>query len=292
MKILSTLLVAGVLSGLIVAQTAPARLEFEVVSLKPAEGLIAGKPAAGGTRVDGAQVHIANAPLRGLITLAYKLKNYQVIGPEWLASPHFDIDAKLPAGATRTQVPDMVRSMLEDRFQLKAHNEDRELAVYGLVVIPGGRGLRDLSDSDDKPDVNGATQSAGYGSPKGMGTNYGDGSSYDLQDGKFDAKKLSMTRLASLLTNWVDRPVIDMTRLTGKYDISFPMPDDELHALIGRAFLFNGGTASPEYAHQLEAIGNDSLYAGLRAAGLKLEPRKAPVQVLVIDSILKSPTVN
>jgi uncharacterized protein (TIGR03435 family) len=90
----------------------------------------------------------------------------------------------------------------------------------------------------------------------------------------------------------VDRPVVDMTGLAGAYDIAFPVPDDELRALITRAFLSGGGVLPPEDVRKLDEIGNASLINGLGKAGLKLEPRKAPVPVLVIDSILKSPTSN
>jgi uncharacterized protein (TIGR03435 family) len=240
--------------------------------------------------VDGAQVHFVNYPVGAFITTAYKLKRYQVIGPDWLAAAHFDVDAKLPAGATRAQIPEMLKSMLEDRFQIKVREDSRDLSVYRLVFSPVAPRLKDMRNPGDVPDANAASEVKGYGSPSGMGVNYGNGSSYDLRDGKLEAKKLSMSRLASLLTNWVDRPVVDMTGLAGAYDIAFPVPDGELRALITRAFLFNGGVLPPESVRKLDEIGNASLINGLDKAGLKLEPRKAPVPVT--DSILKSPTSN
>ena len=83
-----------------------------------------------------------------------------------------------------------------------------------------------------------------------------------------------------------------MTGLKGSFDISFPVPDDELRALVTRAFLFNGGTMPEESIRKLDEIGDAALINGLGKAGLKLEPRKAPISVLVIESILKSPTAN
>ena len=163
--------------------------------------------------------------------------------------------------------------------------------MYGLVLSPGAR-LKDVSNPADVPGANSASQVKGYGGPDGMGSDYGHGSSYDLRDGKFEAKKLSMSRLASVLTVCVDRPVVDMTVLAGAYDIAFPVPDEELRALITRAFLSGGGVLPPEDVRKLDEIGNASLINGLDKAGLKLEPRKAPVPVLVIESILKSPTSN
>jgi len=292
MKICNVLITSAMAAGLTFSQTTPTRPEFEVVSIKPAEGLIAGKPAAGGMRVDGAQVHFANTQLRGFITTAYKRRIYQVIGPDWLANAHFDVDAKLPAGATRAQIPEMLKSMLEDRFQIKVREDSKDFSVYGLVLSRGAPKLKDMTDPGEMSDLNAASEVKGYGGPGGMGADYGHGSSYDLRDGKFEAKKFSMSRLASLLTSWVDRPVIDMTGLVGAYDIAFAVPDDELRALVSRSFLSGGGVLPPENVRKLDEIGNDSLLAGLRAAGLKLEARKAPVSVLVIESILKSPTNN
>ena len=286
MKIRNVLIISAMAAGLGFPQTTPSRLEFEVVSIKPVEGLIAGKAAAGGMRVDGAQVHFVNYGLAFFVTTAYKLRRYQVIGPDWLAEAHFDVDAKLPAGATRAQIPEMVKSMLEDRFQIKVREDSKEFSVYGLVLSPGAR-LKDVSNPADVPGANSASQVKGYGGPDGMGSDYGHGSSYDLRDGKFEAKKLSMSRLASVLTVCVDRPVVDMTGLAGAYDIAFPVPDEELRALITRAFLSGGGVLPPEDVRKLDEIGNASLINGL-----KLEPRKAPVPVLVIESILKSPTSN
>ncbi len=150
MKIANLLITSGLGAGLIFPQTTPTRLEFEVVSIKPAEGLIAGTAAAGGMRVDGAQVHFVNWDVGAFIGTAYKLKRYQVIGPDWLAAAHFDLDAKLPAGATRAQIPEMLKSMLEDRFQIKVREDSKEFSVYGLVLSPGAR-LKDVSNPGTCP---------------------------------------------------------------------------------------------------------------------------------------------
>jgi uncharacterized protein (TIGR03435 family) len=125
-----------------------------------------------------------------------------------------------------------------------------------------------------------------------MGANYGHGSLYSLADNKFEGKKLTMARLAGILSVSLDRPVIDMTELTGIYDFSIPVPEEDLRGMISRAFLNGGGVLPPEAIRHLDELDNASLYAGLRSLGLKLEQRKAPLPVLVVDSILKSPTEN
>jgi len=291
MKIVNVLILTALMVAVAATQT-PTRLEFDVVSVKPAEGLTAGKAASGGMKVDGAQIHMNRYSVRSLIQMAYDLRLFQVIGPDWLSALRFDIDAKLPAGATRAQVPEMIKSMLADRFGLTFHNDSKELSVYALVVVSGGPKLKDVSEPNEASDGTSPAESSGYGSTKGMGSSYSDGASYALGDGKFDAKKLTMVRLVRILTPCLDLPVIDKTGLTGKYDISFPLPDDEIRGMITRAFLAGGGDSSPEMLKFLDSLDNASLFDGLRANGLKLEPRKLPVPVMVIDSVLKTPTDN
>jgi uncharacterized protein (TIGR03435 family) len=138
MRILGMFIPAGLVLGSVIAQTPPARLEFEVVSVKPTEKLLPGQPSTPGRREDGAQVHLKDYSLRSFITMAYDLKRYQVIGPDWLSSQRFDLDATLPAGTNRTQIPAMLQSFLADRFGMKVHNDYE--GVPGLCL--GGCGRR------------------------------------------------------------------------------------------------------------------------------------------------------
>src|SRR4030081_3400752 len=98
------------------SQTSP-RPEFEVASIRPPAPITADVKV--GVHIDGAQVSFTYVALKDLIQSAYKLKNYQVVGPDWVGSERFDIAAKLPAGADRDQVPAMLQSLLEDRFKMK-----------------------------------------------------------------------------------------------------------------------------------------------------------------------------
>src|SRR5215831_15057014 len=103
------------------AQTPAARPEFEVAAIKSSPPPTAGGPHfRAGVQVDGAQIHCSALSLKDYIRIAYRVKDYQVVGPDWLASDRFDIAAKLPEGAKRDQVPTMLQSLLEDRFQLKS----------------------------------------------------------------------------------------------------------------------------------------------------------------------------
>src|SRR5262245_31728600 len=97
--------------------------EFEVASIRPSnlENLSIAAGIRAGVRVDGEQVRYTFVPLITYIGYAFEIRNYQIVGPDWLRSELFDIVAKLPEGATTKQVPQMLRALLENRFGLKAH---------------------------------------------------------------------------------------------------------------------------------------------------------------------------
>ena len=290
MRIYSEIILAGVVLGTAFGQTPPTRLEFEAASVKQGDAFVAGRPATGGLRVDGAQVHL-DYTLKSLIALAYNLKLYQVIGSDWL-DQRFQIDAKLSAGTDRRQLPDMVQSILSDRFHMKFHNQSKEFPIYALIVLARGTKLREQGSPEEPADPNVALTSTGYGAPGRMGAAYSDGASYSLENSKFEGRKLTMVRLASLLTAWTGRPVVDLTGLHGRYDLTFPVVDEDLRAMVSRAFLMGGGSLPPEMVQQLDSMDLASLHAGLNSFGLKLEARKLPLPILVVDSILKSPTEN
>src|SRR3954465_556861 len=122
------------------AQNTP-RPEFEVASIRPSA-----PPAADvkvGVHIDGAQVSFTYVALKDLIQSAYKLKNYQVVAPDFVASDRYDIAAKLPAGSNRDQLPEMLQALLEDRFKLKFHRDSKEFPVYALTVAKTGLKLKE-----------------------------------------------------------------------------------------------------------------------------------------------------
>src|SRR5437762_6810342 len=83
----------------------PARVEFEVASIKPSGPQQQGT-ASVGVHIDGAQVRCSFLSIKDYIGMAYRMKAYQVMGPDWLASERFDISAKLPEGAKPSQIPE------------------------------------------------------------------------------------------------------------------------------------------------------------------------------------------
>lgn len=282
----------SLLSASAFAQAPPPRLEFEVVSVKLAGDMAGVTNVHIGFHIDGAQVHLSYASIKDTIRIAYKVKNYQVTGPDYLESQRFDIDAKLPAGSTKEQVPEMLQNLLADRFQLKFHNESKEFPVYALEVAPGGTKLKDLTEPGEVVDAKAPSEAIANGGPGGVSVAFPGGGSYQFGDNKFVAKKLTMPYLVDTLSRFMDRPVIDMTDLKGKYDFSIQLTEEDYRSMLIRSAITAGVSLPPEALHLLDGASEASLFAGIKALGLKLDARKAPLPMMVVDHVLKTPSDN
>lgn len=184
--LLSLVLRAGSCCAL--AQTA-AKVEFEVVSIKPAD------PAVLAHMTQGTPGGFRGRNLRlfELIMGAWRLHRFQIIGgPNWLGTAGWDIDAKFPAGKGSAESSQMMQAMLADRFHLVTHQETRILPVYALTVAKGG--IR-LPEGDGRGGMSAGPRLIRYAS----GT---------------------MRELAGQLSSYLEREVIDQTGLTGQYAIS------------------------------------------------------------------------
>ena len=275
-------------SAVLLAQTAPVRPEFEVASIKPSATVPLAEKVHVGVQIDGAQVHCTYLSLKDYIRIAYQVKEYQITGPEWLASQRFDIHAKLPEGG-RGQFRDMLQNLLADRFAVKMHRDSKEFPVFGVVV---GKGGLKMKESPLDPETEAGVSVAAEGSARGTTVNFGRGAYFSLADNKFEARKLTMAQLADSLGRFIERPVVDMTELKGTYDLTLEFTPEEYRVLLIRTALSAGVNLPPEVMRLLEGASDESLFKGLQALGLKLESRKAPLEVLVIDSASKTPTEN
>lgn len=139
-------------------QTPPARPEFEVASIKPSASAGVDRVRVG-VHIDGSQVSVAALSLKEYIAIAYRVKNYQVFGPDWISSERFDITAKLPTGGAAKDVPAMLQALLEDRFQMKMHRETKDFPVYAMIIGRDG-----VKMQESAPDSSNDSQSAGPGS--------------------------------------------------------------------------------------------------------------------------------
>jgi len=267
--------------------------KFEVASIRPS-------PPAGTERVDvglhmdGAQVRIVSLPMRDYIARAYRVKLYQVTGPDWITSERFDVNATLPAGSTPEQIPEMLQFLLEERFQMKLHRDKKELPVYALTI-----GKPPLKLQESAPDAAAGTPRKGDVSiaisgsaAAGVSVDLGNGSYYTFNNGKFEIKKVNMDMLARQLERYVDRPIVDMTDLKGNYDLTVAVTPEDYQTMLIRAAVNAGMVLPPQVLQLLDSGSIASLIDGLQQLGLKMEARKAPLDLLVIDQMSKTPTEN
>jgi uncharacterized protein (TIGR03435 family) len=267
-------------------------VHFEVASIRPSAA-----PGADhvdvGVHIDGAQVRCTYLSLTDYISAAYKLKLYQIQGPDWMAGDRFDISATLPAGAKQEEVLDMFKSLLVERFQMKFHWEKKDFPVYALTIAKGGlKATPSAPDTESDGDTNAPVNVQGSGGRGGVNINLGHGSFFTLADNKFVARKLTMASLADTLARFEDRPVVDMTGATGKFDLDLDFTEEDYRAMLIRSAIAAGVVLPPEALKAMELASGDSLIGALEKVGLKFERRKAPLDVIVIDHISKLPTEN
>ncbi len=274
-----------------------------------------------GAHVDGARAEYRYLSLRDLMVLAYKVQPSQISGPDWIATERFDIVAKLPAGATKDQSNQMLQCLLEERFKMTLHRETKDQPVFALVVAKDGPKLKESPPDPTEPrDTNaplkaGEIQMDAEESPvrisrgndgsttvsmgaKGTITYRMDPSTQTLH---MEASKVTMSGFAEMLTQFSQmggaggRPVVDMTSLKGNYQVALDFSLAELMAMARSVMPELAGAAAPvgnPAATASEPVGTTSIFAAVKALGLRLEQRKAPIEQLVIDHVEKTPIQN
>jgi uncharacterized protein (TIGR03435 family) len=289
MKNFRTIAIALLITAYAIAQN-----EFEVASIRPAA--TTEEHVDIGMHIDGSLVRFNYLSVLACMRIAYEMKAYQFIGPEWIVTAHFDITAKLPAGASQEQVRGMLQNLLLDRFRMTVHREKRDLPVYAMTLAKGGLKLKETAPDAVAPAADVPKSSLDVkatGSAAGVFADLGNGAYFTFADNHLIGHKLPMWRVADLLSNFMDKPVIDMTGLgsTTNYDLSFEITADDYRTMQIRGALKSGISLPPEAA-QMADLPTDSLSAAIEAAGLRLEGRKAPQDVIVIDHADKTPTEN
>jgi uncharacterized protein (TIGR03435 family) len=287
---------------------------FEVASIKKAEPLSVNAVMSGqmhiGMTIDAAIVNIRSMSMADLLRAAYKVKSFQISGPDWLGAERFDIVAKMPAGATRDQVPQMLQALLADRFKLTLHRTTSDLPAYALVVMKGGAKLKESPPDENAPDspangpaaplaptpTDGGAQVRAVASSDANGvvstaSPNGQTKMVPREGGmRLEMTKMNTTGMLEMLGRFVDRPIIDMTGLTGRYDFTLDIGIEDMLALaraVGMTVPMGNRDAT-----RASDPGASSVFTGIQQYGLKLEPRKAPIDLLVIDHVEKTPTEN
>lgn len=307
-----TLLVAAV--GL--AQTQPASPSaplFEVASIKPAADLISqftsGKPPHVGMKVDGLRVDIGAMSLADLIAAAYKIKPYQLSGPGWMKENRFDIMARIPDGVSKDLVPEMLQTLLAERFKLTIRRETKDHTEYALLVGKGGSRLEEAApDSDTPAPADGTMIDTGNGpmniksDGKGGATVNGPMGRIKVSMGPegmhYEIGKITMAKFAETLSTLTNLPVVDKTDLKGNYKVAFDIPMASLMNVARSAgFAVPGapavaGAANAPADAASEPSGDNAIFEGVQKLGLKLEQRKAPLETIVVEHLEKTPTDN
>lgn len=239
------------------AMAATDKLEFEVATIKPSEPDKPGK----GFMVQGRKFSTINTSLIDLIGFTYGIHAKQLVGaPSWMQTDKFDLAAQ-PAGEgqpNEKQLKTMVEKLLADRFKLTFHRDRKELGVYAIAP---GKGAAKLIKSEGDPNGLPLLQLQGLGA--------------------LNCRNATMKDLAGLLQGAVlDRPVVDHSDVTGRFDFTLNWTPDE--------FQFGGmGSKMPPSPNKGGDTPPDLFTAFQQQLGLKLEAAKAMAEVLVIDRVAK-----
>jgi uncharacterized protein (TIGR03435 family) len=273
---------------------APAQ-QFEVASIRPFDPSIPGQAA--GLHFDGALLRGVGLSLRDYLATAYRSKGILISGPDWTATDRYNISATLPEGGSRAQVPEMLQALLADRFHVKLHTAKKELPIYALVLAKGPLKLKEVPpDPDADPGKDEPTGLANVGTIAGVGNGasitYAHGASVTIADNRIEVGKLPLWVVCRTLERYSDRQIVDMTGLTGSYDFAVDVTPEDYQAMMLRSMVLRGANLMPDAQKFLDSTSPAALGDALQQVGLKLESRKAPLDVLVIDDALKTPTAN
>jgi bla regulator protein blaR1 len=186
------------------------------------------------------------------IEWAYEIRDYQLSGgPAWLRREYYEIEMKTAGPATRKEMREALQTVLAERFKLKLHREPREMPIYALTI---GNSRTSLAASKEP---------------------CGDDGCIDVAPGILSARNTNMSSIAATLSNMVDRPVIDQTGLNGRYDFRLKF-DPTFQKRFDGQTIANNATDDP------------SIFAALQDLGLKLEPRRTAVEIVVVDAAEKA----
>ena len=238
------------------APAAPSGPAFEVASIRPNQRWKGGGEGSRRERVatDPGNLTMVNVNLHRIICWAYDVKTYQVSGPGWLDEDRYDITAKAPAAVPEADLRLMLQRLLAERFKLEFHRVTKDLPGYVLVVAKGGPKFHESKSEGEFTAVPTGKTSATF-------------------------QRATVAQLVDMLTQVLRMPVIDETGLKGRYDVSVDMA-----SYLPQNFEHSNGPP-PDIAGIVISALPDLL-------GLKLESRKMPLDMFIIDGAEKAPVEN
>ncbi len=288
-----------------------------------------------GAKIDGARAEYNFMSLNDLICSAYKIKPYQLTGPDWMKTQRWDIQATMAEGAKPEQAPEMLQSLLKERFKLEIRRDTKDVAIYALVQGKNGSKMKEAEPEPPPPaaaapekaaeeeakaekdakapgagsmTVNGEkmtvkqTSTGATFSGGGVGTG-----KVTMNNGQMhmEYSAMEMSKLADMLTAFVDRPVLDETQLKGKYQVALDLSMADMMSAARKSGMGGAmggpppgaaGGAPGAGARPAESASDpgasSSVFTAVEQMGLKLAPRKGPVEMIVVEKLEKSPTEN
>jgi len=311
---LTLLITAGIFAALpVLSQTsAPPKLSFDVISIKPNPPNV--RCTAVGSGFRGNRYTVVCSTLRMLVQRAYQrlsttpIAPIQIVSaPTWIDSDRYDIQATANCSVrtySAEQIQLMFRSMLEDRFQLKAHKEIREGLVYSLVVAKYPPKIKLSEDQTPIPRQAAAPPEPCSSVPEAP-TNaapprprFGPGSPFDpdipaprgfvgisfaLTGVTVRGAAVPISSMMGTLQRYFSSPITDKTNLTGLYDFALRFSQEGLVNTDGMPIAPADRVLPPGLIDPADRA--PTLFIALQEVGLKLEPDKGPVEVVVVDSV-------
>ena len=214
---------------------------------------------------------------------AYDVKDFQIAGPGWIGDERFSIEATMPADTTQDQTRTMLRNLIANRFKTEIHRENRPLPIYSLVIAKSGLKLPNTPPSRAKQvsDSPFATDGFPVVPPEFTGIM----TFLINSQAKMTAQQATMHQLATELERRLGVPVRDETQLTDKFDLILKFSPEGLN---GPGGLFVPATTGLDVQEPQRDI-----FSALQSdLGIRLESRRGPVEIIVIDHAEKVPTDN
>jgi uncharacterized protein (TIGR03435 family) len=243
----------------------PPITQFDVAEIKPSKST-----TEGNATMKNGRLNATAFSLKDMISMAYDMDDSMVIGEKWLETERFDIVAKTAASASFEELQAMARNLLEDRFKLVVHKEDRPVPVYALTAPKKSSKLKTADGA--------ARAGCKQGSENGLRT--------------LTCQNTTMAQFADRIRQtaggYLDHPVVDLTGLPGAYD--FVLTWTPVGRIGGR-----GGEAQPAAPVPTAAEPAPTLTvfeAVDKQLGLKLTAAKHPLPVIVVDHAERKPTEN
>ena len=256
----------AILAVLVCAAVCASAQAFDVATIRSSQikggGALASTPGT---------LTIRNLPLRMIVAAAHGIAEYQIAGPPWLSQERFDIVAKTEATVdTQDEMLPLLRPLLTERFRLSTHRETRQLPAYVLRVARGG----------PKMEIAGDAAPATLPFKKANKSN----------GTRLHSPHITMAQLADLLAHRLGHPVHDLTGLGGAYSVTLEWSGDENAANPAR----NNRVSKPSKPNATRRSRDlPGIFTAVQdQLGLRLESARAPVEILVIDHIEKTPIAN